>query len=214
MATEPTAVDSPADVPAQISTSQNINDSQDVTHDAPAVNGSTTPDEVENKRITSVEDQSNSADPSVSGGSDNEAARADGAKDKDGDKGHLRTGSTVKKPTTFKAVSVNKKFLAAKSGTTSPSPGIGDKIVGTKTPPPGSGSLTGSRPRLVAKTGSGTGNTLPKFSSAANGGKAPTAPDPNVVWNRNRRMLISHEELGLIVCANFATSARAKGIYR
>lgn len=163
------------------------------------MNGSITPDEVENKRITSVEDQANSADPSVSGGSDNEAARADGANDKDGDKGHLRAGSTVKKPATFKAVSVNKKFLAAKSGTTSPSPGIGEKGVGTKTPPPGAGTLAASRPRLIAKTGSATRDSLPKSSSAANGGKPATAPDPSVVWNRNRRTLItprsSHEDI-------------------
>jgi hypothetical protein len=163
-----------------------INDSQYGSPHAPAVNGSTPPEDVENKHITSVEDQANSADPSVSGGSDNEATRADGSKDKDGDKGHLRTSSAVKKPATFKAVSVNKKFLAAKSGTTSPSPGLGDKIAGTKTPPPGSGTLT-SRPRLIAKTGSGTQGSLPKFSSAANGGKPATAPDPSVVWNRNRR---------------------------
>lgn len=84
--------------------------------DRATLNGSPGLDEIENKRITSVEDQINSADVSVSGGSDTEASKGDSTtKSRDGDK-HLRSSSVVKKPATFKAVSVNKTFLASKGG--------------------------------------------------------------------------------------------------
>ena len=147
--------------------------------------GSALHDDIANKRITSVEDQINSADVSVSGGSDTEASRA-----KDGDKGHGRTCSLAKKPATFKAVSVNKTFLASKANPTGTSSKSSDKpATGSSTPPIGSVTLSVSRPRLVAKTGNGVRDSAPRFSSAVNGGKPATAPDPSVVWNKNRRML-------------------------
>ncbi|PHH83560.1 hypothetical protein CDD82_7121 [Ophiocordyceps australis] len=110
-------------------------------------------------------------------------------KTKDGDKGHGRTTSSTKKPTTFKAVSVNKTFLASKA--TSPSTTISktsDKpSSGSSTPPPGSNVLSASRPRLVAKTANAARDAAaPRFASAVNGGKPASAPDPNVVWNKNR----------------------------
>ncbi|XP_044717820.1 uncharacterized protein HRG_08462 [Hirsutella rhossiliensis] len=160
-----------------------------VALDPPTVNGnpSASSDDIANKRITSVEDQINSADVSVSGGSDTEASRTDWARQKDGDKSHGRTGSSVKKPATFKAVSVNKTFLAAKASPGSTVSKANDKpTTGTSTPPPGSATLSVSRPRLVAKTGSGARDSAPRSSSAVNGGKPATAPDPNVVWNKNR----------------------------
>ena len=157
---------------------------------SPNVNETAGPDEIENKRITSVEDPVNSADASVSGGSDTEASRADGSKLRDGaDKTHARTSSLAKKPATFKAVSVNKTFLASKSPTPGGSNKVNDKAKsGSSTPPPSSAALSVSRPRLVAKTGSGAGAS-PRLSGV-NGGKPASAPDPNVVWNKNRRTYI------------------------
>ncbi|UKZ64607.1 uncharacterized protein TrAtP1_005821 [Trichoderma atroviride] len=139
------------------------------------------PEDIANKRITSVEDQINSADVSVSGGSDTEASRA-----KDGDKGQVRAGASTKKPATFKAVSVNKTFLASKANPNVSSKTSDKPAAGSSTPPTGSATLSISRPRLVAKSGSGTGSSTPRFSSLANGGKPAAAPDPSVVWNKNR----------------------------
>ncbi|EHK46268.1 hypothetical protein TRIATDRAFT_161748, partial [Trichoderma atroviride IMI 206040] len=143
--------------------------------------GSPLPEDIANKRITSVEDQINSADVSVSGGSDTEASRA-----KDGDKGQVRAGASTKKPATFKAVSVNKTFLASKANPNVSSKTSDKPAAGSSTPPTGSATLSISRPRLVAKSGSGTGSSTPRFSSLANGGKPAAAPDPSVVWNKNR----------------------------
>ena len=114
---------------------------------------------------------------------------------------HARSNS-VKKPTTFKAVSVTKNFLA-KAGT-APTPNAkvnGDKgsrvqSVDTKicwlmnagmsttvttTAPPA------PRPRLVAKSASGHQASTPKASGSGfrNGG---SGPDPMQVWNKNRGM--------------------------
>ncbi|KAK4064790.1 uncharacterized protein Triagg1_8977 [Trichoderma aggressivum f. europaeum] len=180
MATEP-STDNSADVFASTEP-QSAPDSQHGELVPPAVNGgSPLPEDIANKRILSVEDQINSADVSVSGGSDTEASRA-----KDGDKGQGRAGSSAKKPATFKAVSVNKTFLASKANP-SVSTKTNDKpAAGSSTPPTGSATLSISRPRLVAKSGSGTGASSPRFSSLANGGKPAAAPDPNAVWNKNR----------------------------
>ncbi|KJZ79420.1 hypothetical protein HIM_00889 [Hirsutella minnesotensis 3608] len=181
MATEP-SIEKLADVSAS-SESQPAAQSHDAVLDPPILNGipPATNDDVANKRITNVEDQINSADVSVSGGSDTEARQ------KDGDKSHGRTSSSAKKPAMFKAVSVNKTFLASKASPSSTSSKVSDKpLAGASTPPPGSTALSASRPRLVAKTGTGGRDSAPRFSSVANGGKPATAPDPNVVWNKNR----------------------------
>ncbi|MBE3042054.1 hypothetical protein IMZ48_05625, partial [Candidatus Bathyarchaeota archaeon] len=114
------------------------------------LNGSRTADEIENKRITSVEEQTTSTDVSASGGSDTEAVKCDGSQPTlplDG--GHARTSSTAKKPAAFKAVSVNKTFLASKAAASKPG---GDKspaapgTPGVQTP---RSALASSRPRLV-----------------------------------------------------------------
>ncbi|KPM40346.1 hypothetical protein AK830_g6252 [Neonectria ditissima] len=162
-------------------------DAQNVDHYRSSVNGTPGIEDIENKHITSVDDQVHSTDVSTSGGSDTEASRADGSKSKDDDKGHGRTASSVKKPATFKSVSVNRTFLAAKAANASSTSATGtDKPpAGSSTPPTGSATLTVSRPRLVAKTGSAR-DSSPRFSSAANGGKPGSAPDPAVVWNKNR----------------------------
>ncbi len=118
----------------------------------------------------------NSAEVSINGGSDSEALQTEASKQ------HLRSASSVKKPTSFKAVSVNKTFLAAKAAPSKP----GDKAAATSTP---AVSLTStlSRPRLVAKTGSGLRDSTPRTASSSNGGKPGTAPDASAVWNKNRR---------------------------
>ncbi|KAK7431365.1 hypothetical protein QQZ08_002136 [Neonectria magnoliae] len=184
MATE-AAVDRAVDAPA--SESQLPPDAQNVDQYRSSVNGTPGIEDIENKHITSVDDQVHSTDVSTSGGSDTEASRADGSKSKDDDKGHGRSASSVKKPATFKSVSVNRTFLAAKAANASSASATAtDKPpAGASTPPTGSATLTVSRPRLVAKTGSAR-DSSPRFSSAANGGKPGSAPDPAVVWNKNR----------------------------
>jgi hypothetical protein len=158
-------------------------DSQNADLSKPQVNGeapASAADEFENKHISDiVDDLVNSTEVSVSGGSDNEAAKSDASKTKD-PKSHVSLG--VKKPASFKAVNVNKTFLTAKS----PAPGAQSKAsekspsLAAATPSP-TGVATISRPRLVAKTASG----LISKGSGANGAKQ--APDASAVWNKNRR---------------------------
>ncbi|KAL6921323.1 hypothetical protein ACHAP8_008493 [Fusarium lateritium] len=184
MATE-AAVDKAADATA--SQSQPAPDAHNVDPVRSNLNGSAGNDDIENKHITSVEDQLTSADASASGGSDTETSRADGSKSKDEDKGHGRAGSTVKKPATFKAVSVNKTFLATKAAANSASAKVAEKQpTGSSTPPTSSATLSSSRPRLIAKTGSSTRDSSPRFSGGVNGGKPGSAPDASAVWNKNR----------------------------
>jgi hypothetical protein len=165
---------------------------QDVDYDGTALNGipdGSALDEIENKHITDiVEDLVNSTEVSISGGSDTEASRPDLSRAKDDDKGHGRTSSTAKKPATFKSVSVNRTFLAAKGA-----PGAAPSKAPDKATAPGGLSSTAAgsvalsaRPRLVAKTGSGIRDSLSR-SSGANGGRPAGVPDPSVVWNKNKR---------------------------
>ncbi|KAK8920600.1 hypothetical protein VCV18_007903 [Metarhizium anisopliae] len=156
----------------------------DIAYDQSNANGNSTSngDEITNKHVISIEEQLNSADVSISGGSDTEASRQ-----RDGEKGHGRSASSAKKPATFKAVSVNKTFLASKSSASGVAAKPVDKpATGSNTPPPGSSSLSSSRPRLIAKTGTGTRDTAPRFSSVINGAKPASTPDPGAVWNKNR----------------------------
>lgn len=163
-----------------------VNDAQNGQLEQPNINGTfTKQDEFENTHFIITDDQVNSADVSVSGGSDTEVSRA-----KDGDKCHGRTGSAVKKPATFKAVSVNKTFLASKANPTGAFSKTNERpTAGSSTPPPNSAALSVSRPRLVAKTGNGSRDSGPRFSSNLNGGKPAAAPDGSAVWNKNRRAL-------------------------
>ncbi|OAA46294.1 hypothetical protein NOR_03047 [Metarhizium rileyi] len=184
MATEPLG-DKVADVShsSQLAPEQD-RQAHDFDYDRSKAHGNLTSngDQITNKNVISTEEQSNSADVSTSGGSDTEFSRQ-----RDGEKSHGRSASTVKKPATFKAVSVNKTFLASKG---SPS-GVAAKPIdkpatGSNTPPPGSSALSSSRPRLVAKTGTGTRDSTPRFSSVVNGAKPASTPDPGAVWNKNR----------------------------
>jgi len=165
-------------------------DADDADSSPLSVNGAASAsDELENKHITDiVDDLVNSAEPSISGGSDNELSRTDLLKGKDGEKGHNRTSSAVKKPATFKSVSVNKTYLAAK-GTIPIAPvKAGEK----PTTPSGlaavqSAAASSARPRLVAKSGSGLGGSFAKTGAGGSGSRPAAAPDPSAVWNKNRR---------------------------
>ncbi|CAI4213286.1 unnamed protein product [Parascedosporium putredinis] len=138
-------------------------------------------------RHAGVDDPTPSTDSSLSGGSDTEAYKADPSKSPNLDKGHAASSSAAKRPPTFKTVSVNKTFLASKTGLGPSAPKAGDKFISISgiTNTSASSGLTSIRPRLVAKTGSGNRDSSPRF--AANGGKQSTAPDPASVWNKNKQ---------------------------
>ncbi|KAH7411230.1 hypothetical protein BKA64DRAFT_731791 [Cadophora sp. MPI-SDFR-AT-0126] len=161
--------------------------SQDVLPEQHLVNGGA--DKNDTKQDGEhVETNINSAEVSVSGGSDTEASKAEASKSQVDEKGHVRTTSTVKKFASFKPVSVNKTFLAAKgSGAAAPTK-AGDKgISGATVVQTGPSSASSAlRPRLVAKTGSGLRDSAPRAASSGNGGKAGAAPDASAVWNKNR----------------------------
>lgn len=73
-----------------------------------------------------------------------------------------------------------------------------------------------AKPRLVAKSGSGVGSALGRSSlSKLNG--AGTGPDPNMVWNKNRRMLCAKAGpfQGMIINGMFSNAtSSAKAIHR
>ncbi|KAK4140840.1 uncharacterized protein C8A04DRAFT_14578 [Dichotomopilus funicola] len=172
---------SPAELTININT-----DSQDVDLNQPQVNSdipASAVDEFENKHISDiVDDLVNSTEVSISGGSDNEATRSDASKGKGDGKGHGRVSSSTKKPTSFKSINVNKTFLTSKAPTPGAPPRVAEKTAATTTTMASAapGAATSSRPRLVAKTGSG----LVSKGSGAQGGKP--APDASAVWNKNR----------------------------
>ena len=130
--------------------------------------------------------QPNSADVSVNGGSDNEAARSENSKSDAEGKSHNRTTSTIKKPVSFKAVSVNKTFLAAKVATGAITP----KSDGKASPSPSASSSPSlslaPKPRLVAKTGSSLRDSAQRNAAVGTGGAAGGAA--SAVWNKNQRM--------------------------
>ncbi|CZT07325.1 related to PAN1-actin-cytoskeleton assembly protein [Rhynchosporium agropyri] len=161
--------------------------SQNVLPEQSFVNG--VADKHDSKQDTeNAEPNVNSAEVSVSGGSDTEASKAEASKGQVDEKGHVRTTSTLKKFASFKPVSVNKTFLAAKGSTSAVPSKLGDKgasgATATQTGP--TSSIGALRPRLVAKTVSGLRDSTPRAAAAANGSKAGAAPDASAVWNKNR----------------------------
>lgn len=152
-------------------------DAQNAPLDQPQVKGenaSPATEEIENKHISDIANEVvTSAEVSVSGGSDNEAAKSKDDKP--------RSSSTVKKPVAFKAINVNQKFLTTKATTPAAPVKVAEKPAATTTLSSTHGSLTSARPRLIAKTGSGS----VKSATGANG-KTGSAPDPYAVWNKNR----------------------------
>ncbi|PNS18768.1 hypothetical protein CAC42_5307 [Sphaceloma murrayae] len=89
--------------------------------------------------------------------------------------GHPKSGA-IKKPTSFKAVSVTKNFLA-KTATSTPTVKAGEKL---SVPTAMTTPQTVARPRLVAKSGSGLRDT-PRTRTGTDG---PT--EGSTVWNKNR----------------------------
>ncbi|KAI0380409.1 hypothetical protein F5Y04DRAFT_281792 [Hypomontagnella monticulosa] len=159
------------------------NDTQDASHSSTTLNG--TASDVEHKQISEIVDELvNSAEVSVSGGSDTETSKA-----RLGDKSHARTSSTIKKPQSFKSVSVNRTFLASKTAANSTARTDSPAGSASTTPQP-TPSSSASRLKLVAKSGSSLGGSTKTLSG---NGKPATAPDPNTVWNRNR-MAVSQPE--------------------
>lgn len=122
-----------------------------------------------------------SVEASISGGSDTEASKSDPSK-LTHDTGHARSSSAVKKPISFKSVSVNRTFLASKGASHSTSrPESAAGSIST-TPQP-SHSLSASKLKLVAKSGSSLGGASKALGA---NGKPSGAPDPSLVWNRNK----------------------------
>ncbi|KAF2658797.1 hypothetical protein K491DRAFT_776123 [Lophiostoma macrostomum CBS 122681] len=116
-----------------------------------------------------------------SGASDTDISRpgsVDQAKERPA--GHIRSNS-VKKPASFKSVSVTKNFLA-KSAVSTPAARPGEKLA-----PAGQASISTqqtAKPRLVAKSGSGIGNVPRSSLSKVNG--SGSGPDASKVWNKNQ----------------------------
>ncbi|KAI9836557.1 MAG: hypothetical protein M1819_001189 [Sarea resinae] len=118
-----------------------------------------------------------------SAGSDTDTSKADSAKDGLSDsRGHVRSNS-VKRPTSFKAVSVTRSFLAKAAAGSAPATKAGDKASGSLA---GQSSQPAPRPRLVAKSGSGLRDSSPRSASVVNESGRGTGPDPSKVWNKNR----------------------------
>ncbi|KAI4277593.1 MAG: hypothetical protein LQ337_001666 [Flavoplaca oasis] len=130
---------------------------------------------------------------------------------------HARSNSVnVKKPATFKAVSVTKNFLA-KAGTTAPAGKTsGDNTAETSTTPVNN-APSAPRPRLVAKTASGhqAKTSRTPGSTFRNGGAS--GPDASQVWNRNRAApptapkIFTDEELKQQYGISLATRLQADG---
>lgn len=114
---------------------------------------------------------------------------------------HTRSNS-VKKPTTFKAVSVTKNFLAKAGAPTTPAAKTNGengnvemccrcdirRLIKSVVTVPANANNTmppAARPRLVAKSASGTKGTGPNKPSFGTK-TGSSGPDPMQVWNRNR----------------------------
>ncbi|KAJ8060134.1 hypothetical protein OCU04_010485 [Sclerotinia nivalis] len=165
--------------------------SQDVpSEQTPSIDGTSTDKDGSKQYSDLLEPNNISAEVSINGGSDTEATKAETSKIGDEKGGHDRSASTVKKPVpSFKAVSVNKTFLASKASTAVAPTKVGDKGATVSTTAPTTlttSTSTTPKPRLVAKSGSGLRDSTPRASTTANGGKPGGAPDASAVWNKNR----------------------------
>ncbi|KAM5445658.1 hypothetical protein MaudCBS49596_007304 [Microsporum audouinii] len=121
-----------------------------------------------------------------SGGSDTDASRPDARSNADGAQ-HSRT-SSVKRPASFKPVSFAKFSVTKPSGSNGNNKSTPEKAPFLASTPPSSTSTPlSSRPRLVAKSGSGLRDSSPRTSTAGNK-NVSGAPDANLVWNKNRHL--------------------------
>ncbi|EGD98032.1 hypothetical protein TESG_05424 [Trichophyton tonsurans CBS 112818] len=132
-------------------------------------------------------DANTSLSPNVgdgSGGSDTDASRPDARSNTDGAQ-HSRT-SSVKRPASFKPVSFAKFSVTKPPGSNGNSKASPEKAPFlTSTPPSSTSTPLSSRPRLVAKSGSGLRDSSPRTSTAGSK-NVSGAPDANLVWNKNR----------------------------
>ncbi|KAH7043233.1 hypothetical protein B0J12DRAFT_742862 [Macrophomina phaseolina] len=150
-AKDPPATDGPQKQPAAASEASK----------EPAVNGTASP-------LPSLDDLAGAHSAAdTSGGSDTDTSRTG-------------TRSAVKKPTSFKSVSVTKNFLA-KTAVSAPAK------TGEKAPTSQASISTQptAKPRLVAKSGSGVGSAIGRSALSKLNGTG-SGPDPNMVWNKNR----------------------------
>ncbi|KFY65173.1 hypothetical protein V496_02749 [Pseudogymnoascus sp. VKM F-4515 (FW-2607)] len=154
---------------------------QDVSANPPTVKDGIEVVRTATPNLDAVDVAVTSADVSVNGGSDSEAVKS-----KSTVEGHVRTSSTVRKPISFKAVSVNKTFLATKGATGATPPKSGDKGASSSATSSTTASATlVSKPRLVAKSGNNLISTS-RAAAAGAGSKSGAAPDASAVWNKNR----------------------------
>jgi hypothetical protein len=114
----------------------------------------------------------------ASGGSDTDISRPGSVDQSKRDDDHVRTTS-MKKPSTFKSVSVTKNFLAKSVVSSTPPTRSGEKAAPVA--PSAAAAVLTAKPRLVAKLG--TGNA-PRTLSKVNG--ASSGPDASKVWNKNQ----------------------------
>ncbi|KAK4690602.1 hypothetical protein P7C71_g6224, partial [Lecanoromycetidae sp. Uapishka_2] len=131
-----------------------------------------------------------------SAGSDTDTGgplKTDAAIKDESDIPHHARSNSVKKLTTFKAVSVTKNFLAKAGTPTAPAAKANGDTV-PSTPTGGAAMPPAPRPRLVAKTASGNKPSAPK-SSHFNSKHGASGPDPMQVWNRNRgkHLSVAHQ---------------------
>ncbi|KAH8203740.1 hypothetical protein TruAng_002153 [Truncatella angustata] len=146
----------------------------------PTVNGTGSHDEPEkNKAVNDIVDEVvNSAEVSVSGGSDTEASTS---KPKDGN--HASSSSTLKKPQSFKSVSVNRSFLGPKNAANATSRSETSSPSLTPAAPAVASSSSASKLKLVAKSGSSLGGATKTITT---NGKGSGVPDGGTVWNKNK----------------------------
>ncbi|KAL9022810.1 MAG: hypothetical protein Q9185_000073 [Variospora sp. 1 TL-2023] len=133
-------------------------------------------------------DQTAIIDGSV--GSDTETSKTftsdQASKDPSEGSHHARSNSTAKKPSTFKAVSVTKNFLAKAGTTAAPAAkGTADNPLSSSATPVNNAS-SAPRPRLVAKPAGGQQTSTPQSAASRYKNGGGSGPDPLQVWNRNR----------------------------
>ncbi|KAL1303506.1 hypothetical protein AAFC00_006881 [Neodothiora populina] len=128
--------------------------------------------------VNGSHDASHSHDD-ASAGSDTDTSRARSVDQSKEDTSHPRSTS-VKKPASFKPVSVTKTFLAKTAGATSVSEPPPRITLAAKSPVAATVQPV-AKPRLVAKSGSAM-RDLPRLRS----GDGAAAPDGRTVWNKNQ----------------------------
>ena len=162
--------------PAPIDDSASSTNTRAAHGDATATTSSTA-SEPSSIATNATGDAAEHAVADASGGSDTDISRPGSVDQSKRDAGHVRANS-MKKPSTFKSVSVTKNFLA-KSVVSTPTARPGEKVAPAA--PSALAAAPALKPRLVAKLGTGNApRTLGKVNGAGSG------PDASKVWNKNQ----------------------------